>query len=369
MTSLRFLLLVLPLTAAFVVQRPPSITRVALNSKNSDRAHIERNLEDMMDNDWRVFRARLVAEEQAELQERMKNPNYSTDEEHHNDEKLAKQGQLGDIFAGAISSIFHNNDRKKTATAGKQDLFQGHSVGGAAAQNLISEDPFVSAAELPLLMKPKANVDKHRWAHEIPHVEPGSVLVANEKLGGVFHQTVVLIIQHCEKAGSIGVVINRPMQGDLLKIASEQVSNLDLSLKLAFTSAPVTYGGPVLNEEYSILHGFGQVEGSTKLCPGVYIGGSEELMSEVRSNRFDPANALFVKGHAAWVPGQLSREITKGVWYTAAVSSDFVLRYAGAPVTEQDNPKDLWSDILMCLGGKYAEIAGAFAGRGDSRSP
>lgn len=157
------------------------------------------------------------------------------------------------------------------------------------------------------------------------------------------------------------------MEGDLLKIASQKDSNLDLSLKLAFPTAPVTFGGPVQTEEFSILHGFGEVEGSRKLCPGVFVGGSEELMNEVRIDRLDPRQALFVKGHAAWVPGQLSREISKGVWYIAAVSSDFVLRYAGAPVTKDDNPKDLWSDILTCMGGKYAEVAQKHAGRGDSR--
>lgn len=144
---------------------------------------------------------------------------------------------------------------------------------------------------------------------------------------------------------------------------------MDLSLKLAFNAAPVTYGGPVLTEEYSILHGFGEVEGSTKLCPGVYVGGSEELMNEVRINRFDPKKALFVKGHAAWTPKQLQREISKGVWYVAAVSSDFVLRYAGAPITDADNPHDLWSDILTCMGGKHAEIATAYKGHGDVRLP
>lgn len=162
------------------------------------------------------------------------------------------------------------------------------------------------------------------------------------------------------------------MPGDLLKIASEQGenSNLDLSLKLAFSASPVSYGGPVLSEEYSILHGFGHVEGSTKLCPGVYVGGSEELMNEVRCGSFDPAHALFVQGHAAWVPGQLSKEISKGVWYTAAVSSDFILRYAGAPISEADVfPNDLWADILACMGGEYSEIAKEHQGRGDLRMP
>lgn len=157
------------------------------------------------------------------------------------------------------------------------------------------------------------------------------------------------------------------MEGDLSKVGSEPGSKLDLSLKMAFTKARVTYGGPVLTDEFSILHSFGEVEGARKLCPGVYIGGSEELMNEVRINRFDPTHALFVKGHAAWVPGQLKREISKGVWYTAAVSADLVLRYAGAPVTDEDDLNDLWSDILTCMGEPYHQIAQRYGGTGDSR--
>jgi putative transcriptional regulator len=82
------------------------------------------------------------------------------------------------------------------------------------------------------------------------------------------------------------------LQGNLNKVASVKDTHLDLSLKLAFKQAPVTYGGPVLAEDIAVLHGFGQVEGSKKLAPGVFIGGSEELMNEVRINRFDPTHAL-----------------------------------------------------------------------------
>jgi putative transcriptional regulator len=124
-----------------------------------------------------------------------------------------------------------------------------------------------------------------------------------------------------------------------------------------------------LTDEYSILHGFGEVDGSTKLCPGVYVGGSEELMNEVRCGRLDPKHALFAKGHAAWTPKQLQREISKGVWYVAAASSDLILRYAGAPITSDDNAHDLWADILSCMGGKHADIASSYSSRGDVRLP
>ena len=370
------------------------------------------------------------------------------------DALLGRQDRLGSLFVGAISSIFsgkqHQEDmgggdgghaaaaadeeEEEDAASGHRwsraahpvDIFDGDAVGGATAASALPEsceDPFVTAAEIPLVMQPKKNFNKHRWGHsvracwvlgisaafltpfriwnltlpdlllpflpspspddasltpplllffpsvapQIPHIEPGCVLVANERLGGVFHQTVVLIIDHHEASGSTGIVINRPMEDGLLKVASDTPSNVDLSLKLAFNTATVSYGGPVLQEEYSILHGYGEVEGSKKVAPGVFVGGSEELMSEVRRHNFRPDQALFVKGHAAWVPGQLTREISKGVWYPASVSADLILRYAGAPISPDDNQKDLWSDILTAMGGEFKDIADTHSGKGDQR--
>lgn len=290
------------------------------------------------------------------------------------DTELEKQGQLGEMFGNAISSIFNKASNQKDppskVDSNDSNIYRGDSIGrGVLHNDLVYQDPFVSVDELPIHIKPKKiTLSKHRWAHKLENLEPGCVLIANEKLGGVFHQTVVLIVDHHEKTGTTGVVINRPTtDGNLLKIASEQQTNLDLSLKLAFTSSPVTYGGPVLTEEFAVLHGFGHVEGSKKLAPGVFIGGSEELMTEVRASRFDPRHALFIKGHAAWVSGQLEREIQKGVWYIASASSDFVLRYAGAETNEEDDVNDLWADILNCMGDNYVEIAKKYSGRGDRR--
>lgn len=154
-----------------------------------------------MDNDWRAFRAKLVAQERAE--EHQKTVEKA-------DDKLAKQGQLGDLFAGAISSIFKTTKATTPARKHHGSIFDGDNIGGLTLPEGVNvEDPFVSEAELPILLKSKVTIDKHRWAHEIPHVEPGAVLIANEKLGGVFHQTVVLITEHHENSGSTGIVINR----------------------------------------------------------------------------------------------------------------------------------------------------------------
>lgn len=238
--------------SAFLIRSPSHTCReipTSLAMGGSDRARFEKSLEDMMGNDWRMFRAQLVAQEMAEkrhsdhtkheiassrqAQRRQMNPRpqwsqekrnarpqWSQDDTHSHyqkrqvqsfgqpiDEKLAKQETFGNIF----TTIFNGN-REVRPERSERSIFEGHHIGGATPNSMIPEsceDPFVSVAELPVLMKPKVRVDKHRWAHPLTHLEPGAVLIANEKLGGVFHQTVVLVIEHHEGIGTTGIVINR----------------------------------------------------------------------------------------------------------------------------------------------------------------
>jgi Uncharacterized ACR, COG1678 len=144
--------------------------------KTTERAYNERNFESMMGNDWREFRAKLVAQEKEAALLRESTAYY------HGTKLMAKHGRIGDLFAGSIN------------------IFDDRICGV-----LDCNDPFVSKDELPIIMQKKVNIDKHRWAHPIPRPEQGSILISNER----FHQTVVLMISHCDKSGSSGVVINR----------------------------------------------------------------------------------------------------------------------------------------------------------------
>jgi len=331
-------------------------------AKNSDRARQERDLEDMMGDDWRVFRAKLITKEQEEAGSRITKRILKNVEER-------KHGRFANLFAAFFSHSQQKSSHESTQELVKEsidiNILNADTIGG---DGLKIDDPFATDEEKLAVNPRQVNFDKHRWAHPISHVETGCVLVANERLGGVFHRTVVLIIGHDEHTGSTGVCINRPMPGNLLKVGSETVSNLDLSLKMAFNTASVAYGGPVMQADYSILHGFGEVEGSKKIAPGIFVGGSQELMHCVRRNHFKPSDALFIKGHATWIPSQLSREVSAGVWDIASVSSDFILRYARTPKDVEDKDNGLWSDILMCMGGKYAEISRRCTGKGETKS-
>jgi putative transcriptional regulator len=220
-----FFLLLLSLsittTTAFELTQQRARSPSALGmGKNSYRAHYEHKLEELMDNDWRVFRANLVARESAERDNDKKSDDHEAD-----DEGLRKQRQLTDFFAGAIGAFFRQYQNQHTLTttsadaddtaASEREFMDGEFIGAAAANaheylpDGITEDPFLSLAELPLLLPKTKPIDKHRWAHELAHIEPGCVLIANEKLSGDFHQTVVLITDHSDKRGSTGLVINR----------------------------------------------------------------------------------------------------------------------------------------------------------------
>lgn len=179
-----------------------------------------------MGEDWREFRAHLVAREHADEE-------MATSSPKDNSKRSSSLKEEGGIF-GAISSIFSKGDSSKkeetsetntAATATDQakktvkenvNIFDGDAIGGATKFSKIEvavspcDDPFMDQEECHLVYDDSdVKLDRHRWAHPLFHVEPGCILVANEKLGGVFHQTVVLIIDHNEQTGSTGMVINR----------------------------------------------------------------------------------------------------------------------------------------------------------------
>jgi putative transcriptional regulator len=221
----------------------PFQSALYMAKKTSDRAHIERNLEDMMGNDWREFRAKLVAQEQAaemlrqeatqqtilqhpvpmdpsqvfshahdmlhlgrpnplQQQHQQQQPSYMRE--------MPSSQRVGDLFAGAIN------------------IFDGYRISGKSLQ---CSDPFVSEDELPVMMQKQVPMSKHRWAHSIPYPEPGSVLISNT----MFHQTVVLVISHCEVKGSTGIVINRYVALLAIGISSTSYSsNLIFFLCLSY---------------------------------------------------------------------------------------------------------------------------------------
>ena len=203
--------------------------------KNSDRARLEKALEDLMDNDWRVFRARLVAQEKSETLESSKQfvSTRGSQETHAmpttRDDKQVRQDNLGNLFA----AIFSDNRKREKDGERKEETYSIFDRCGATLHKSC-DDPF--EAETSTLMTTKSSINKHRWSHPLSHIEPGCVLIANDQLGGCFFRTVVLITEHSDKRGSVGFVINKYVVSFYILCFFVCVAKLNFDLNMALQS-------------------------------------------------------------------------------------------------------------------------------------
>ena len=110
--------------------------------------------------------------------------------------------------------------------------------------------------------------DAGGWAHEIWAPEAGCLLIANPvKFRGsqsYFARAVVLLLEHDEHAGSIGILLNRP--------TPHTVGDVAPSLRL-FAGCPLFSGGPV-GDGLQFIHSLPDVHGSKEIMRGVFYGGS-----------------------------------------------------------------------------------------------
>jgi putative transcriptional regulator len=168
----------------------------------------------------------------------------------------------------------------------------------------------------------------------------GQLLVAGPTLlDPNFHRTVVLIVEHDDEAGAMGLVLNRRSP-----IPAEQaIPELGDALE---PEDRLWMGGPVQTTSVVVLADF---EGSE--LPSMEVQGDlglvlpeadlEEIGSAVRRAR------AFL-GYAGWAPGQLESELARDDWIVADFSTTDAFT---------DDPDHLWSQVLGRKGGQYALLA------------
>ena len=100
-----------------------------------------------------------------------------------------------------------------------------------------------------------------------------------------------------------------------------------------------------------VVHGRGDVPGSSAVSPGVFAGGLQGALDLVQVGKAAPSDFRFFLGCMAWGPGELEEELRQGLWHTAAVSRNLVLKQCVAL------PTPLWKELMELMGGEFLEIA------------
>lgn len=166
----------------------------------------------------------------------------------------------------------------------------------------------------------------------------GKLLISEPALQDFyFGRSAVLLVEHNEGEGSVGLILNKPIHLKLKEVVKE-FPNIDF---------PLFLGGPVHPERLYYLHTLGDnVPGSIEIIKGLYWGGQiEKLMELIDLNLVSTKDVRFFIGYSGWEPGQLDKEMLEKSWIVTQCSKKTAMNI---------KPEKMWSNVLKEMGNDYA---------------
>lgn len=179
-----------------------------------------------------------------------------------------------------------------------------------------------------------------------------------------FRRAVVLIVEHSSH-GSMGFVINRPIQASLADLVS--VQNVQIP-----ANVPAWYGGPVERSTGIILHNRARPSGTAfgvtdedATYQGLALSSSEQTLIDLVDYSIKRSRDLahvaphapmqaeglslpdglypyrFLVGFAGWGPDQLDEELRQGSWIQAPATQELLFNTSW---------KTLWDKALGVVG-------------------
>lgn len=147
------------------------------------------------------------------------------------------------------------------------------------------------------------NIPTHRR-----NVKEGDILVAEPFMNDKwFGRSVITIIDHSDRKGTTGVVMNN----ELATTLSEVFSDIETQ------GVPVYCGGPLGHDRLFFLHSLGDtiIPGAREIAPGLWLGGKfASAVEYINSGYPHPGTMRFFIGYSGWSAGQLDDELKENTW-------------------------------------------------------
>mgnify|MGYP001170118283 CR=1 FL=1 len=175
--------------------------------------------------------------------------------------------------------------------------------------------------------------------HKESKIDAGKILISAPHLSDFFSRTVIFMTEYNEN-GSLGFVINRPVEGKLSELI-EDFPEFD---------ARVMLGGPVETEIVNFIHRAGDIiEGGLEICDGIFWGGNfNTLKLLAESGSLNPSDFIFFLGYSGWSAGQLDDELQENTWIVTESEAELIFDL---------EPDKIWAETLKRMGGEYNTIA------------
>jgi putative transcriptional regulator len=168
----------------------------------------------------------------------------------------------------------------------------------------------------------------------------GSLLISEPfMMDPNFKRSVVLLSEHTDE-GTVGYVLNQKSDYYLE----------DLIPDFKDARFPVYVGGPVGNDTLHFIHRcYDRMNSGMEVGSGIYWGGNfETLKLLITNNQVADNEIMFFLGYSGWDFGQLDKELEQNSWLvTNTYNPDLLFA---------DEEENLWKDIVLGLGPKYAHI-------------
>ncbi len=136
-----------------------------------------------------------------------------------------------------------------------------------------------------------------------------------------FTQAVIYVCAHSQ-AGTMGIIINRPMLGIHLgdMVAQMKIASADVKVN----QQPVFLGGIVQPEQGFIVHSPSTMWQSTLVVSdAIGITFSQDILQAIAKGE-GPKDNLIVLGCSGWGAGQLEEEISHNYWITVRADPNII---------------------------------------------
>ncbi|MBA2651683.1 MAG: YqgE/AlgH family protein [Tatlockia sp.] len=158
-----------------------------------------------------------------------------------------------------------------------------------------------------------------------------------------FERSVIYICEH-HVQGTVGLIINRPMQfalGLVFEQMQIQPATIDRN------QLPLLFGGPVQPERGFVIHRpLGGWRSSLALGDDVTVTTSNDIIRAIAANE-GPKDVLVTLGYAGWGENQLEQEVLDNIWLVCPYKAELLYE---VPFTER------WEYAGLTIGVKMNQL-------------
>ena len=167
----------------------------------------------------------------------------------------------------------------------------------------------------------------------------GNLLIAEPSIIGdiSFNRSVILLADHNDDSGSIGFILNKPLDFSLGDLIPELQGNFK-----------IYNGGPVEQDNLYFIHRRPElIPDSIEITEGIYWGGDFDTVCElIKADLISESDIRFFLGYSGWAPHQLFRELNENSWI-------IVENKYKNNIIAKDYNSSFWKENMVELGGDY----------------